>query len=52
MIAYTLRYCKMELFIVILLIILGVMMIMNFSYNKRDGAEFKPTIKIEKEIKK
>jgi hypothetical protein len=54
MIAYILRYCKMELFIILLLIILGTVSIMNVSYNKKDGLEVKPTIKIEatKEIKK
>lgn len=47
LIAYILTKGKLELFITILLLILGIIAIMNFSYNKTDGVTVKPTIKIE-----
>jgi hypothetical protein len=52
MIAYILSKAKLELALTLLIVILGIIAIMNVSYSKKDGLEVKPTIKIEKEIKK
>jgi hypothetical protein len=54
MIAYIFRYCKMELFIFMLLVILGTMAIMNLNYNEKYGWQYKPGIKVDinKEVKK
>jgi hypothetical protein len=46
MIAYIFRFCKMELFITLLLIILGTIAILNVSYSN-GKIEIKPTTKIE-----
>ena len=52
MIAYIFRYAKMELFIAILLIILGTIAVLNVSYT-RGHWEIKPGIDIDikKEVK-
>jgi len=53
MIAYIFRYAKMELFITLLLIILGTVAILNVSYSN-GKIEIKPSTKItiDKELKK
>lgn len=53
MIAYIFRYCKLELFLTLLIIILGTIAILNVSYT-RGHWEIRPGIDIEikKEVKK